>query len=82
METLSKGELTSRGAELASGDANQHLLMRHLCAAHTKILAWVFCIRKPMQLNAKIYVLKVRGRGNAMTTYARSETHSCATHCA
>ena len=76
MKTLSKGKLTSRGAELASGVTNQHLLMRHLSAAHTKILAWVFCTElanicgywqlcdmhwKSMQLNAKIYVLKVWG---------------------
>ena len=26
--------------------------------------------------------IKSVGRGNAITTYARSETHSCATHCA
>ena len=42
-KTLSKGKLTSRGAELASGGHKSAFtyapLMRHLCAAHTKSLA-------------------------------------------
>ena len=37
-KTLSKGKLTSRGAELASGVTNQHLLMRHLCATYAPLI--------------------------------------------
>ena len=63
-------------------------LMRHLCAARTRLLGLISGIAPPRwdddddDERCQHLFIKSVERRSAMTTYARSHTQSCATHCA
>ena len=62
---------------------NSGLGILHRIGEHVWVLT---ALRNALEIHAtqcqNICIKSVGGRGNAVTTYAQSETYSCATHCA